>query len=434
MQNTLNGIFNGTTTNTTSSSSASLTSNSQRAFGSGGLSSGGGSGIGAGGRSSTGFGGGGGGLGGSSGSGGLGSSSGLAGRSGGTGGGGGFGGGFGGLGASAQNSAASLAGQVSFVADADTNSILVRTKSTNYDQVKPVIDQLDRPVGQVLIKVLIAEVTHDKSTDLGAEWSVLNLSSGGNGEAFSTNFGLANTTAGLLGKIVSGDVQATIHALESDNKVDVLSRPYILASDNQLAEIVVGQEVPFVTNTQTTDTGNIINSVQYASVGLIVDVIPHINSEGLVIMDVAPEIDSQVNGGSVTITSGVTAPVFDRRSAQSHIAIKDGQTVVIGGLMQDSKNATIDKIPILGDLPFIGQAFRHTQDDKTKTELLIFLTPHVAMEPGVLKPMSQNEIRSTKLVPDAVYPGAFDEHLEGLNRGAGPATMPTTKPDVFEQP
>ena len=232
---------------------------------------------------------------------------------------------------------------------------------------------------------------------------------------------------GLLAKITGGDVNATIHLLNSVGKVDVLSRPYILASDNQLAEIVVGQEVPFVTNTQTTDTGQ--HHQHRCSMPMsdcIVDVIPHINSEGLVIMDVAPEIDSQTDG-SVTITTGVTAPIFDRRAAQSHVAIKDGQTVVIGGLMEDRIDSTVDKVPILGDLPFLGSAFRRTLDHKTKTELLIFLTPHVALAPEQLKPMSEDELRGTKLVPQAVYPGAFDEQKEGLERGA-PTTQPQERP------
>jgi general secretion pathway protein D len=172
--------------------------------------------------------------------------------------------------------------------------------------------------------------------------------------------------------------------------------------------------------------------VQYADVGLIVDVIPHINAEGLVIMDVAPEIDSQTTG-SVTITNGVTAPVFDRRAAQSHVAIKDGQTVVIGGLMEDRINSTVTKVPILGDLPYLGEAFKRTEETKTKTELLIFLTPHVALQPEMLKSMGESELRGTKLVPQAVYPGAFDEHREGLERGA-PTTepVPTTQPEEIK--
>ena len=143
-------------------------------------------------------------------------------------------------------------------------------------------------------------------------------------------------------------------------------------------EIVVGYEVPFVTNTQTTDTGNIINTVQVRRRRTPSSMSFHTSTPKASghHADVLPEIDSQVNGGSVTITVGVTAPIFDTRRAQSHVAVKDGQTVVIGGLMEDLIDSTIDKVPILGDILYIGEAFKHTNETKTKTELLIFLTPH----------------------------------------------------------
>jgi len=105
------------------------------------------------------------------------------------------------------------------------------------------------------------------------------------------------------------------------------------------------------------------------------------------------------------------------------VAIKDGQTIVIGGLMQDQKTVTINKIPLIGDIPIIGSIFSRTQIDKTKTELLLFLTPHVASEPGLLKPMSSDEMQGTQLTPKAVSPGTFDEHMRGLQRG-------TTQPSV----
>ena len=160
----------------------------------------------------------------------------------------------------------------------------------------------------------------------------------------------------------------------------MLSRPYILTSDNQEATITVGNEVPFITNTRITDTGQTINTIQYQDIGIILDVTPHINPEGLVILDVAPEISEQTGQG-VTISQGVAAPVFSKRSAQSRVGIVDGQTIVIGGLMQDQKTQTITKVPFLGDLPGIGPAFTRYQNTKTKTELLIFLTPHVALQP-----------------------------------------------------
>jgi len=199
--------------------------------------------------------------------------------------------------------------------------------------------------------------------------------------------------------------------------LDVLSRPYILASDNQPATIMVGQEVPFITSTRITEGGQTINTIDYEDIGIILKVTPHINPEGLVIMDVSPEI-SALTGTTVPMSETVSAPVFAKRSAESRVAILNGQTIVIGGLMEDRKTETIHKVPLLGNIPILGWLFRRTVEEKTKTELLIFLTPHVVREPEVLKAMSEDEMAGSKVVPEAVEPGAFEEHMKGMQRGA----------------
>ncbi len=325
------------------------------------------------------------------------------------------------LSSGASASASDLAGQVTVVADEDTNSLMVMTNSANFAKVKSVLADLDRPVPQVLIKVLIAEVTHDNNYDLGAEFSAINLPTSGKTTALS-NFGNEAAQAaagGFLFKLVENDVSVAIHALQTQGNLDVLSRPYILASDNQLSSIIVGQEVPFVTDTRTTDTGQTINTIQYQDIGIILNVTPHINPDGIVVMDVAPEI-SALTDATVKISDTLAAPVFAKRSAQSRVAIRDGQTIVIGGLVEDRKTTTVDKIPLLGDLPIVGVLFGRTQDKKSKTELLIFLTPHVAKEPDRLMKMSDGERGGLKLVPKAVEKGAFKEALRGMSRGADP--------------
>ena len=224
--------------------------------------------------------------------------------------------------------------------------------------MQQIIAELDRPVPQVLIKVLVAEVTHDNSADLGVDFSILNRRTSGTGNNGQQNLGQRTPppppTAGWSSQFLETNVNATLHALASEGKLDVLSRPYILASDNQVASITVGQEVPFITNTRVTDTGQTINTIQYQDVGIILNVTPHINPDGLVILDVAPEI-SQLTGTTVPISrESVTAPVIAKRSAQSRVGIKNGQTIVIGGLMEDRKTATVSKVPLLGDMPLLG--------------------------------------------------------------------------------
>lgn len=317
-----------------------------------------------------------------------------------------------------------LTGKVFVVADPDTNALLVTTASKYEKQVRLIIEDLDRAVPQVLIKVLIAEVTHDDGTDVGAEFSILNLRANGQGSKGGVNFGLSKIAGGLVAQVIENNFTATIRALETVGKLDVLSRPYILASDNQLARITVGQEVPFVDTSRVTDTGQTINTLNYKDVGILLDVIPHINSDGLVILDVAPEI-SALTGETVAVSDTAAQPIIAKRSAQTRVGIRDGQTIVIGGLMEDRKTQTIDKVPILGDIPLLGEVFKHRQDKKTKTELLIFLTPHVAQSPESLESSSQEETRGTKLVPRAVAPGVYEDHMDGLRRGQSPQTMPT---------
>ncbi len=343
------------------------------------------------------------------------------------------GGGFGGLSSSSAQTAAQLAGQVSVIAEPDTNSLLIRTSPKNYDSVKAILDELDRPVAQVLIKVLVAEVTHDNSNDVGVELSGLNLRASGNGSSGIVDFGLGAaqaTSGGFIGTIQETNFTAVLRALQTTGKLDVLSRPYILASDNQLASIIVGQRVPIPTDSRVTDTGQTISSIQYQNIGIILNVTPHINPDGLVILDVNPEISS-LSGQSVPTGPGQSAPIFNTRSADSRVGIIDGRTIVIGGLMEDRSTQTLSKVPLLGDIPGLGLLFQHNVTSKSKTELLIFLTPHVASRPELLSPMSADELKGTKLTPNAVEPGAFDEHMRGMQRGEAPTTQSSSpKPAV----
>jgi general secretion pathway protein D len=303
-----------------------------------------------------------------------------------------------------------------------------------------VLDTLDRSVPQVMIKVLIAEVTHEDDTDLGADLSFLNLryDSAGSlteGQQIGGVFGTPGFSTGGRGgifQINESQFSATIRALETTGKLDVLSRPYIIAADNQLATITVGQTVPYVTgSTISGDTGGVTNTVNYSNVGILLDVIPHINPDGMVILDVAPQVSALLDS-RIQISADVQAPVFSNRSAQTRVAVENNQTVVIGGLMQDQKNSIVSKVPLLGDVPWLGQLFRSTNTTKTKTELLIFLTPHVAARPDMLQAMQEDEVRHTKLIENAVAPGVFQEHMEGMSAGAAPATTQSAVEEPHE--
>ena len=312
-----------------------------------------------------------------------------------------------------------LSEEAYFEADEQTNSLLTMTSSKNYKKIEPIIERLDEPLGQVLIKVLFAEVTHSDSVDLGTEFSILNLRSGGDSTLFSTDFRLANQTTGLVVKAVEGDLTATLRALQEVGRLNILSRPYILTSDNQTATITVGEEVPFIRNTRMTETGQTINTIEYEDIGIILQVTPSINPEGLVIMDVVPEI-SATTGKTVPISETVDAAVFAKRSAQTRVAVRNGQTIVIGGLIEDQMTETISKVPLAGDVPVVGGLFRRTVKEKAKTELLIFLTPSVATEAEELTAISEAEKAKSTLTLEGMASELFQKHMEGMRSRVGP--------------
>ena len=194
------------------------------------------------------------------------------------------------------------------------------------------------------------------------------------------------------------------HALATKNKTQILSRPSILTRSSQQATIMVGQSVPLITNSRVSDTTNTtINTVQYQDVGIILRVTPFITEEGLVEMIVSPEISS-LSATTVPISNTVSSPVIDKRSADTVVVTPSDQTIVIGGLISTQKNARDSKVPLLGDIPLIGAAFRRQVKDDEKTELLIFMTPHVVATPEDLTKLAAKEKEQMEMAPKA-----FDE-------------------------
>jgi len=315
--------------------------------------------------------------------------------------------------ASSAGNANDFSDEVYVEADEDKNALLIMTSSKNYDKIKKIIEQLDEPSPQVLIKVLLAEVTVTDELDLGVEFSVLNMRDSGGQSLFQTDFPPVNVSGGLKARILEGDLDLTLRALAKIGKLNVLSRPYILTSNNQTAKITVGQEVPFIRDTRTTETGQTINTIEYEDIGIILEVTPHINPAGLVIMDVKPEI-STTTAETVPISETVNAVVFAKRSSESRVAVVDGQTIVIGGLMQNKDTDTIQKVPLLGDIPILDLLFKRTINKKEKTELLIFLTPQVASKSSDLKNISEHERTQSNMLKNTDQNPSLEEHIENM--------------------
>lgn len=283
--------------------------------------------------------------------------------------------------------------------DPDTGSVIVLADDETNSHIQKVIEELDRPVPQVLIKVLFLEVTHADDLDLGIEGKIKS-NHGNDINEISSVFGLASETQGGFYKIIDSDLEATIHAIATKTKLEVLSRPSVLTRNNQEATIMVGQRIPFITNSRITDTGDTLNSIEYGDIGIILRVTPHIAPERMVEMQIAPEI-STLTAKTVPISSTASAPVIDKRSADTRVVVGNGKTVVIGGMMENNNVEQVKKIPLVGDIPYLGALFRRTVRSKTKTELLIFLTPLVVENPQELHAVSKSEKGNSTLVPKA---------------------------------
>lgn len=343
---------------------------------------------------------------------------------GGPGGGGGGGGGTGG-GGTGSGTSSDLDEETYFEADIETNSLLIMTSSKNYEKLKPIIAKLDEPVGQVLIKVLFAEITHSDKVDFGTEFSMLNLNNHGSTQSIqifgnplplTTVAGVSSPT-GLAVRTLYDDVDITIRALQETGKLNVLSRPYVLTRNNQLATITVAQEIP-IPDSSTTVAGQTSVDLTYREdIGIVLEVTPSINPDGLVNMLVNAKITTR-QAEKVQISESLSAEAFSTRGAITQVAVLDGQTIVIGGLIEDQLSETIKQVPLLGSLPIVGNLFKRTETLKSKTELLIFLTPHVAKVAEELTAISNTDrIRST-LNTDAVGGELFKKHMDDMQPGA----------------
>jgi general secretion pathway protein D len=329
-----------------------------------------------------------------------------------------FGGG-GGLGgqASRQYLNNTQVGEALIEVDPETRSVIVVTDEETSLQIGEVLKTLDRPKPQVLIKVVFMEVTHRDDLDVGVEGGWTNVS-GSTTNIVQSVFGMATQGQGGIYQLLDNDFNVTLRAIAEAGKLEVLSRPSILARNNQEAIITVGQEVPFIDNVNFLQGGQQVNTVVYRDIGIILRVTPFITQDGMVEMIVAPEI-STISDETVTISAGVEAPVFAKRAAETVVVTPHGKTVIIGGLMEKNKIQSKRKVPLLGDIPLLGWAFRRTVKEDTKTELLIFLTPYIVQDPRELDKMTTIESQNSELASKAFTEKELNQfvgEVEGLKK------------------
>jgi len=326
-------------------------------------------------------------------------------------------------------------GQARITYDPETRSLIVVADEATAAHITNVVSQLDRPTPQVLINCVFMEVTYTKGTDIGVEGTYTHTISSQNIDEFNgtatarTVFDLA--TSGGLYTLVGKDLEINLAALAKAGKTEILSRPSILARNNQQATITIGQQVPLIQGVSFDSFGNQRNAISYQSVGIILQVTPFITSDGLVEMIVTPEVSS-VSESTVSFATGGTnnasspaAPIIDIRSADTVVVVPDGQTVVIGGLMHTQKVTAEKKVPLLGDIPLLGLLFKHKTTDNAKKELLIFLTPHIVRQPLELAARTDRERARAEMSRKAFGEEELNRFLDNLPApGSGPARKP----------
>ncbi len=308
-------------------------------------------------------------------------------------------------------SQAVVAKNVQIVSDKATNTLVIMAEREDYKILEGIIKKLDVPRPMVYIEALIMEVNANKAFNLGVEWRGLKdtgavsgvdtgqsaafIGSGGAGStaspggyniipsvpaigsalAFPGGFSMGIIGAGIsIGGVLFPNIGAVIQAYKQDEEVSILSTPQIMTIDNEEAEINVGSNVPYITRQDTTTTSAQYpvnySSYEYRDVGVILNITPHINEENYIRLKISQQVTKVTSGTSAT-------PTTLKRTAKTTVVIKDNETVVIGGLVGDSTDEGIYKVPFFGDIPLLGWLFKTKSSTREKTNLYVFLTPHI---------------------------------------------------------
>ncbi len=264
----------------------------------------------------------------------------------------------------------------------DINALIVKTTPRTYENIKRTIAMLDIPPKQVFIEMLVAEISLDDQTQFGVEWSTSNTVTadyGGSDHTFQQDFSRGAARRDSASSVFDGfrdmlsetnRLQGIIEARASESRLNVLASPNIVASDNKTAEISVTDEVPIQQST-ISETGVERFTFQYRDAGIKLSITPNINEQGVVSLELEQEV-SEISGSTMN-----GQPTFVSRMVTTTVAVRDGQTLALGGLIQESETQANTGVPILSKIPILGYLFRSTGTRKTKTELVILITPHV---------------------------------------------------------
>nr|WP_240500463.1 type II secretion system secretin GspD [Pseudomonas syringae] len=289
-------------------------------------------------------------------------------------------------------------------AQKSSNQLLIRTRPSQWAEIESAIRRLDNPPMQVQIETRILEVSLTGELDLGVQWYLGRLA----GNSTTPGIGNISGSQGALGfggaglgaadtffySFVGNNLQVAIRALEATGKTQVLSAPSLVVMNNQQAQIQVGDNIPISqTTVNTINTDTTLSSVEYIQTGVILDVVPRINPGGLVYMD----IKQQVSDAGAT-TAPEQNPRISTRSIATQVAVQSGQTVLLGGLIQQDDTQGVSKVPYLGSIPGLGWLFGSTSRSKGRTELIVLITPRVVTSNSEAREVTDEYQRQFKLI------------------------------------
>jgi general secretion pathway protein D len=297
-----------------------------------------------------------------------------------------------------------VSGKVRISADKATNSLIIMADKEDYMVLEDVIQKLDIPRSMVYIEALFMEVDMNTSLNIGIDWTAFGQASLGGketlvGGGFAPGFpqvvdpnnpastallqggltlGMLTDPVKIAGVTVS-NITAIINAVKTDDDFRILSTPQVLTTDNEEARIVVGENRPFQTRSTTDDSGGTFESFEYRDVAKTLKITPHVTEDRLVRMQINLEVTT-INQAA-TLTTSSTLPVTNKRTVDTTVIVEDEQTVVIGGLIDDTSTDNENKVPGLGDVPLLGWLFKNQREENNKTNLFIFITPRVIKNP-----------------------------------------------------
>ena len=352
---------------------------------------------------------------------------------------------------STNNNQPSTGGQIQ--ADPTTNSLIITAPEPQYRQLRAVIDKLDGRRAQVLVESLIVEISANKVAEFGIQWqSVLGKSGDGTVGVIGTNSntsglnilsataavasgnyssltgssGLGNGLNVALAPRINGQyyLGALANFLQNSGDANVLSTPNLMTLDNEEAKIIIGNNVPFVTgsyaNTTGSSTVNPFTTVERKDVGLMLKVRPQISENGTVKMAIYQEV-SKIDSSTLKDSNG---PTTSKRSIESNVVVDDGSIIVIGGLLEDSYSQAEDKVPLMGDIPVLGNLFRSENRSRKKTNLMVFLRPIVVRDNATSDALMMDRYEAIRGLQQATQP--VQRTL--LNSVSGAPVLPALPP------